>query len=139
MHLLNRVHILFATIDAAAVEMWATTDVPLSAPQRASIILVAPKICNHCRKRGLPPNKWDNTIYLIYLPTTTVFWSFMHIANGSSYDPVRGTGLTEHTLLDAWMSFTVPGGFIKKYNTTKQAMTFGGCEPVIYCLGSSQA
>jgi len=36
----------------------------------------------------------------------------MRIATGSHFDPERGAGLTEETLMDAWKDFTVPGNFV---------------------------
>ncbi|KAG2740406.1 hypothetical protein P692DRAFT_20881023 [Suillus brevipes Sb2] len=44
-NLLNRVNILFATVDAAVVQMWANTNVSVSTPQSASIVMVAPEKC----------------------------------------------------------------------------------------------
>jgi hypothetical protein len=49
----NSVNVLFANVDATAIEMWATTDVPISAPQPASIVMVAPENHGHRRKCSL--------------------------------------------------------------------------------------
>ncbi|KAG1850763.1 hypothetical protein C8R48DRAFT_778110 [Suillus tomentosus] len=140
-NLLNCVNILFATVDAAVVQMWANTDVPVSPPQSASVVMVAPerigqrpwlliKFGDTVHVRSLEAGFANDTfsqskapeahgislqikevVFHIYLPTPAVFWCFMHIATGSYYDPKRGSGLTEETLVDAWKDFTVPGNF----------------------------
>ncbi|KAG2143252.1 hypothetical protein BD769DRAFT_1661688 [Suillus cothurnatus] len=44
-NLLNRINILFATVNAAVVQMWANTDVSVTPPQSASVVMVAPEKC----------------------------------------------------------------------------------------------
>ncbi|KAG1836606.1 hypothetical protein C8R48DRAFT_680469 [Suillus tomentosus] len=141
-NLLNRVNVLFSNVDATAIEMWATTDIPMSALQPASIIMVTPENHDHCpwllikygdvvHTRSLncgirevifdhPYTPKANALCFeingatvqIYLLTPTIFWCFMHIATGSHFDSEHSAGLTEETLMDAWKDFTVPGNFI---------------------------
>jgi hypothetical protein len=49
----NSINILFATVDAAVVQMWANTDVSVTPLQSASVVMIAPEKCSQHHKCAL--------------------------------------------------------------------------------------